>query len=235
LSHIHELTTFVSKNIDKNGFALLYHQSIIQINEGNGFLPELLRFALHEFNKNNNNELFLYHNIQQDASEALMAIMETFSVQSGCYNDFMRSLFGFYVQNIVKCGNCEELSDKMESYLTLEVPILGRDKDYQPLLLDFFKTEKISEGNEVECVGCGKKSPGGTKQLKLASDPEIVILVLKRYTYDLKKVPPSSSKIRRLIKFPTEGLILDPIGSNPAKYGYYYLCSYLCCIYLTTH
>ena len=216
-SHINELTTFVSKNIRENAFALLYHQSIIQINEGNGFLPKELRCALHEYSENK--ELFLYHNRQQDASEALMAIIDIFSEQSGCYKDFMTSLFGFYVQNILKCGNCERLSDKTELYLTLEVPMLVREKDYQLLLGDYFKPEKMSKGNELKCVGCGEKSPGGTKQLKLASDPEIVILVLKRYTYDLDKVPPKPTKIKRFIKFPLEGLILNPIGVNPAQYG----------------
>jgi hypothetical protein len=97
--------------------------------------------------------------------------------------------------------------------------MLAKANDYQPLLGDYFKPEILSKGNEFKCVGCGKQSPGGTKQFKLASDPEIVILVLKRYTYHLDKVPPKPTKIKRFIKFPLEGLILNPIGVNPAQYG----------------
>ena len=225
LSHIHELTTFISKNIGENDFARMYHQSIIQINEGNGFYPAGLMGALHACNENS--ELFLNNNKQQDASEALMAIMDTFSEQSDCYKGFMTSLFGFDVKNILKCGNCEALSDKTESYKTLEVPIKGRESDYRPLLRDYFEQEIMSDGNAVKCVVCGEQSLGGTKQLKLASDPEIVILVLKRYRYDCGKFPPSPTKITRFINFPREGLILDPTVTNPAQYGYYYLCSYL--------
>ena len=189
--------------------------------------------ALHACNENS--ELFLNNNEQQDASEALMAIMDTFSEQSDCYKDFMTSLFGFNVQNILKCGSCQELSWKMESYKTLEVPILGREREYQPRLRDYFKPEIMSDDNAVKCVECGEQSKGGTKQLKLASDPEILILVLKRYRYDFGKFPPIPTKITTVIKFPIEELILNSNDTNPAKYGYYYLCSYLCCIYLTTH
>ena len=232
LSHIHELTTFISKNIGENDFARMYHQSIIQINEGNGFYPAGLMGALHACNENS--ELFLNNNKQQDASEALMAIMDTFSEQSDCYKGFMTSLFGFDVINILKCGNCKALSDKTESYKTLEVPILGRERDIIPLLRGYFEPEELEIRNAVKCVIC-EQSRGGTKQLKLASDPEIVILVMKRYRYDCGKFPPSPIKIERFIKFPIEGLSLNPIDTNSPQYGYYYLCSYLCCIYLTTH
>jgi ubiquitin C-terminal hydrolase len=203
LSHIHELTTFVSKKIDENEFALLYHQSMARLQltgSDDRVSPELLINALQVHNSNNRtyNHLFLRPDKQQDASEALTAVLQTFEEQSEEYLKFMRSLFAFRLSSTLVCGKCGNSKETKAEYETLLSVEIQEGVDFQTLLNNYFNPETLEGANANECLVC-EGNQEGTKQLRPETGPEIAIFMLKRFKTSPKGLRFNSKKIQSFI------------------------------------
>ena len=156
--------------------------------------------ALQIHNSNNEifNHLFLRHDTQQDASEALMAVMQTLEEQSEEYRKFMMSLFAFRIFSILECGQCGNRKETVAENETVLAVEIKEGLDFQTLVSNYFKPEKLDEGNANECVVCNAK-PEGTKQLQSEAGPEIAIFLLKRFETSSKRTRFRTRKIQSFI------------------------------------
>jgi ubiquitin C-terminal hydrolase len=219
LFHSNELTKFVlnrSHSSGENEFQLEYRYSMGGLNSGKGLSPIGLMVAMLRYNNviRLANDLFRANNEheyeQQDAGEALICIMQIFMKQSGDYESFISSLFGFYLGKIIKCDKCGAARSQMDNDQSQVIPIpIPENSDRRPkfklqtLLSNYFDVPEQME--EVECHECGKKQPGtecgekqpgtecgkkqpGTVQLQLFTHPEIFILTLNRFKTEFKTV-----------------------------------------------
>ena len=153
---------------------------------------------VHHFSNAIYNHLFVRHDTQHDASEALIAVMQTFEEQSEEYKKFMMSLFAFRIFSILECGQCGKRKETVAENETVLAVEIQEGLNFQTLLCNYFKPEKLDEGNANECVGC-KEKPVGTKQLQTELGPEIAIFLLKRFQTNPKSRRFNSTKITSFV------------------------------------
>jgi ubiquitin C-terminal hydrolase len=218
LFHSHELTKFVlnqSHSGDESDFRVAYRHSMEGLNSGEGVSPIGLMVAMLGYEDIRlANDLFCVNDEQkyeqQDASEALICIMQIFKKQSENYRSFIKSLFGFALGKIIKCDKCGAERTRMDSGQSQVLPIpipeySGRQSkfNFQTLLSNYFNMpEKMAEvecyicGNNQPGTECGKKQPGtecgkmqeGTVQPQLFTHPEIFIFTLNRFKSEVRTV-----------------------------------------------
>lgn len=172
-----------------------------QLNEGHDRVsPEEIMGALQVHYQNNEmfKHLFLRRDEQQDASEALIAVMQTFEDESENYKKFMRSLFAFRMSSILECGQCGNRKDTKAEYEAVISVEIQEKVAFQTLLNNYFKLETLDEDNAIECLVCkGKRK--GTKQLQSETGPEIAIFMMKRMKISPKQLRFKTSKINSFI------------------------------------
>jgi len=114
--------------------------------------------------------------------------------------------FGGYLMSQVKCPLCKYESNTFDSTLdlTLEITKSGVDS-VEKALQGFTKVEKLDGDNAWKCENC-KRKVEARKQLTLHTAPNVLVIVLKRYT------PGRFGKLNKRISFPNR-LDLTPYMS----------------------
>lgn len=127
------------------------------------------------------------------------------------YSQLVEMFYGQSITQVI-CGNCDELTHNYEIYCNLSLPLHG---DINTCLKKYFEDVYLNGGgeNDIEwrCDRCKQKCKS-RKTVKLWRNPPIMIVSLKRFTYDLKK---NESKVA----MPLE-LDMSPytISNDPSKY-----------------
>jgi ubiquitin carboxyl-terminal hydrolase 8 len=111
------------------------------------------------------------------------------------------------------CPGCGRESIKFDVFSTISLP-LAREKGHSSIRLEdciekFMEGEQLDELNAWYCPSC-KKHVCALKMIALWSVPDILILHLKRFTFDQCAISNEvvRSKIDDTVKFPIEGLDL---------------------------
>jgi ubiquitin C-terminal hydrolase len=93
--------------------------------------------------------------------------------------------------NLTKCLNCNDERITKENFLDLSIPVLDRNhrklESLNECLENFFKEELMEQNNQIYCEKCKIKSDG-IKKTMLNQSPNVLVLQLSRFTYDLKKL-----------------------------------------------
>ena len=190
---------------DASEFELAYRNSMEGLNSGKGVSPiRLMNAMLGHENVSLANDLFCVNlwtqtYEQQDASEALICIMQIFE-QSKIYKSFISSLFGFDLGKIIKCGICGAKRPQVDSgqsqVLPIQIPENSNHRSkfkFQTLLSNYFNVpEQVAE---VECYTCGKNRPV-TVQPQLFTNPDIFIFTLNRFKTEVKTVSTGRASLR---------------------------------------
>ena len=94
----------------------------------------------------------------------------------------------FHGQSIsqITCGNCNHISHNYEIYTNIMVPLNESTNSLENCLDLYFRDEVLNETIEWRCDEC-KEKVQSLKCLKLWRNPNIVIISLKRFTYDMRK------------------------------------------------
>lgn len=116
-------------------------------------------------------------------------------------------------RNHLTCPSCGRESIKFDVFSTISLP-LSLDKntgviDLGDCIEKFMEGEQLDDMNAWYCPGC-KKHVCALKMIALWSVPDILILQLKRFTFDHCAIRNDvvRSKIDETVKFPIEGLDL---------------------------
>jgi ubiquitin carboxyl-terminal hydrolase 8 len=122
------------------------------------------------------------------------------------------------------CPTCGRESVKFDVFSTLSLP-LSQDKEIKAIELEdciekFMEGEQLDDLNAWYCTGC-KKHVCALKMIALWSVPDVLIIHLKRFTFDHCSVSNDvlRSKIVDTVKFPMDGLdlrkhVLGPIDES---------------------
>ncbi|KAM9207465.1 LOW QUALITY PROTEIN: ubiquitin carboxyl-terminal hydrolase 17-like protein 6 [Dugong dugon] len=125
---------------------------------------------------------------QEDAHEFLMSTMD--ALQRACLRShrhfrsfspdttLIRQIFGGYWRSQIQCRHCQGVSD-FDPYLDITLDIQAAQSVNQAL--EELVTAKELEGENSYCRICQRKVPA-SKKLTLHSCPEVLILVLKRFS-----------------------------------------------------
>lgn len=140
---------------------------------------------------------------QQDKAiqGALEAWKRMFSKQ---YSPFTEMIYGLF-RITMTCQNCHHSSDAWETFNCLKVPISKSDEaaNFMDLLKEEFHEETI-EG--YACEKCSPTRTTATRRTFIWRLPRMVVLVLKRFT-------PDGKKIYTNFKFPEEPIVFKQFFS----------------------
>lgn len=118
----------------------------------------------------------------------------------------------------VTCPICGRESIKFDVYSSLSVPLtFSKDRLSIPLddcLEKFTEGEQLDENNAWYCPSC-KKHVCALKMLALWSVPDILIIHLKRFTYENKNGGVVRSKMEDKVVFPIDNLDMSPYLLGP--------------------
>ena len=118
----------------------------------------------------------------------------------------------------VTCPICGRESIKFDVYSSLSVPLTSsKDKSSIPLedcLEKFTEGEQLDEDNAWYCPNC-KKHVCALKMLALWSVPDILIIHLKRFTYETRNGSVVRSKMEDTVLFPIDRLDMRPYLLGP--------------------
>jgi len=101
------------------------------------------------------------------------------------YSPFVDMFFGqFHIQ--ITCENCKNVSHKFDCFNTLKGVF---NENHYPTLIECLEADLNDETLEnYECDKCKPNKTIATKITKIWKLPQNLILVLKRFTYDGKKI-----------------------------------------------
>lgn len=161
------------------------------------------------------------HYRQQDSMEFINILLETLHedlIQNKSDDtSIIQKLFHGELESQVKCLNgCEEWLKTCDSFCFLPLPIFeGNQYAYT---LDecfelFCKIEDIGKYGQWYCDQC-ERLTNAKKLVRLHKLPKILIIQLKRFSYDLR----SYSKIDIDITYPLKGLVLNKYVSDQDRY-----------------
>ncbi|CAG8457041.1 4366_t:CDS:2 [Ambispora gerdemannii] len=110
------------------------------------------------------------------------------------------SLFQGQYRSRLKCLTCGRTSTKYDTFMCLQLPIPAKNHDTINLYqcLNEFVKEEILDGKDAwHCPRC-RVPRRSTKQLKLSRLPNILLVQLKRFSYD----GPFRDKLEAMVNFP---------------------------------
>eukprot|EP00546_Thalassionema_frauenfeldii_P005026 CAMPEP_0178910418 /NCGR_PEP_ID=MMETSP0786-20121207/9088_1 /TAXON_ID=186022 /ORGANISM="Thalassionema frauenfeldii, Strain CCMP 1798" /LENGTH=943 /DNA_ID=CAMNT_0020582671 /DNA_START=199 /DNA_END=3026 /DNA_ORIENTATION=- len=118
----------------------------------------------------------------------------------------------------VTCPICGRESIKFDVYSSISVPV-PTSKSQAPVYLNeclekFTEGEQLDENNAWYCPNC-KRHVCALKMLAVWSLPDILIIHLKRFTYETKNGKVERSKIEDKVLFPIENLDLTEFLLGP--------------------
>jgi len=119
------------------------------------------------------------------------------------------------------CLTCRKESVKFDVYSNLSLSLDASSEDGKPISLadcleKFTMGEQLDEQNAWDCPTC-KKKVRALKKMKLWSTPDILILHLKRFTFDTcsERGELVRSKIESVVDFPIDTLDMEPYIEGP--------------------
>ncbi|KAB0340424.1 hypothetical protein FD754_023142 [Muntiacus muntjak] len=127
---------------------------------------------------------------QEDAHDFLMFSLN--AMQQGCLSasqpsghpsedtTLIRQIFGGTWRSQIQCLHCLGVSDTFDPYLDISLDIMAA-QSVEQALRELVKPEKLDAENAFDCGACLQKVPA-TKRLTLLSTPQVLVLVLKRFT-----------------------------------------------------
>lgn len=168
------------------------------INNNNSVAPSNFKKQLGKTNKMFNNTR------QHDSQEFVIHFLDTIHESlknEGVKNDKKKSiisdLFNGRFKSTISCPNCDYQSETFETFNNLPVSI---DNINLIDCLDQFSSEEIlDKDNKYKCDKC-QKYVQAKKKMEICDYPQILIIVLKRFS--------RNRKITRDINFSTEGLYI---------------------------
>ncbi|KAI8147916.1 hypothetical protein BJV82DRAFT_532031 [Fennellomyces sp. T-0311] len=162
---------------------------------------------------------------QEDSHEFLMFLFTAFqkSLLHGLgkvspeveESTVLHSIFGGRVQSQVRCHSCQAKSNTFEAFLDLSVDI-HRANSLEMALKNYVKVDMIGgrdPDSKYKCSGCNQKVNAG-KQVTIRSLPTMMIVHLKRFTFDLERG--YMRKVSERIQYP-EVLDMAPYVSDEEK------------------
>lgn len=101
------------------------------------------------------------------------------------YSPFVPLLFGlFHIE--IKCSNCKNVTNKFETFNTLKGVMYNEKK--LTLIESIMGELNEEEIDEYACNNCSPNRHKATRKTKIWKTPDTLILVLKRFTYDGRKI-----------------------------------------------
>lgn len=101
----------------------------------------------------------------------------------------LSNLFEGHSESYVKCLTCLSESKRPDTFLDLTLPIRNEfgtgvlNSSVEMALENYIKPELLDGGNQYFCEGCGCKRDA-EKGIKLTKGPQILAIVLNRFTLD---------------------------------------------------
>ena len=159
---------------------------------------------------------------QQDSLEFINILLDTLHDDLTRMNadggSMISQLFQGEIASVVEClGGCENPLTSYDSFTFLPLPIPPSTYYQEKFALfgcfeEFCETEHIGKHGQWFCDRCNAFTDA-RKTLKVWKLPQILIIQLKRFDYDLR----SYSKINTLVQLQTESLDLNEFVANPDK------------------
>lgn len=110
-------------------------------------------------------------------------------------------LFYGQFESALKCCGCNNIGYNYDPFSYLSVPISDSCETIYDCMDIYFEPETLSEDNQYNCSKCGTKQDA-IKKIGLWMLPEIIIVQLKRFDYNGRKV-------QKKIQFPLHNLNLS--------------------------
>jgi ubiquitin carboxyl-terminal hydrolase 2/21 len=180
------------KKILSNGIFNNYQQQDCQ---------EFLKFLLNQIHKENSKKYSLQkNNFDFNKKKSLYSNFENFyTIDENFSNSFVNKLFeGIFFITFI-CSNCKNKIYKFEKFFELNLDLFNNIKNtssskipISELIKNYFSKEKISN---FICEKC-KKNTTLVKKVKIIKFPEILIILIKRFTFF-----PEKRKIKNHIDF----------------------------------
>lgn len=146
-------------------------------------------------------------------------------VYSKEYSEIMDLFYGIYVSALVSMDGKIRHSINPESFFVLDLPIPIQNEINLYDCFDLFTKTEILNGNNAWYNEKTEKKEDVKKQILFWSFPKILVITLKRFSYD------GTNKIDNLVNFPLEDLDLSKYitGYNSASYVYdlYGVCNHI--------
>ena len=150
-----------------------------------------------------------FRSYQQDPQEFLRKLL-TKMKEKKC-----KDIFNGKIKSHVKCNTCNSIStttDDIED-ISLTIPSTG-EENLEDSLKKHFRPEVLKRDNCVNCFKCRKKQDS-TKNLTIATTPDILCLHLKRFKTKFSGKRCSTTKIETCVNFPFSDLTLS--DNQPAE------------------
>jgi ubiquitin carboxyl-terminal hydrolase 8 len=180
-------------------------------------LPEFLIFIINTFHENLSRKVNMTINGVSENETDGMAIKCYEMIKNMYqreYSEILPLLFGTHVSQIVSPKTKKILSNSPEPYFMVELPISNKTKN----LTDCFKlysNPETLEGDEAWYNETTKKKETVHKQMVFWNFPEILVITLKRFTNN-------SKKINNLIEAPLENFDLSSFVNGYNKETFIY-------------
>ena len=126
-----------------------------------------------------------------------------------------KDIFNGKIKSHVKCNTCKSISTTTEDIedISLTIPSTG-EENLEDSLKKHFRPEVLKRDNCVNCFKCRKKRDS-TKNLTIATTPDILCLHLKRFKTKFSGKRCSTTKIETRVNFPFSDLTLS--DNQPAE------------------
>ena len=138
------------------------------------------------------------------------------------YSEIMRTFYGVHVSEIADASNKSVLSTTSEQFFTINLPCFSNNLY---ACFDAFSSHELLDGENAWYNEKTKQKVAVHKRMLFWNFPEILIIVLKRFSPDGRK------KLEHLVDFPLENLKLSDyvVGYNKKTFVYdlYGVCNHM--------
>ncbi|XP_035707959.1 ubiquitin carboxyl-terminal hydrolase 15 isoform X2 [Folsomia candida] len=181
----------------------------------------LLDHLNEELNLRASKEMYRVLQFSKDKSAQVEA--ETIAYHLSRNKSIIQDCFIGFLGSSLTCSGCNKEVMTFDPCLGLglPIPIPDDNPDGSVSLADCFNSytapEQLNLEDSWHCVRCQKKISGTVKQVKIWTTPQILVIVLKRFS---KRV--AHSPLGKQVDFPIEGLDLSPWVKSPRNEGNIY-------------
>jgi len=133
------------------------------------------------------------------------------------YSEILNIFYGQFYSKIT-CIKCKYELNNYDPFSMIALPITNTSKNIYDCFDDFIKHETLDSENKWKCEKCNELSES-IKEINIWKSPNILILVLKRFSYTENY---SSKKINNIIDFPLFNLNLTKYVNGYDKYDSIY-------------